>query len=109
MSDSRSNPRTHVAWRGAVQVAPGQITVIKVVNFSGNGAQILCPKMLAEKQSYQLMIEMPGQRDPTMRVQVVCKATVLYSILSGESYRIGVKLSDIPTEHTQLVQAYMSK
>lgn len=109
MSESRSNPRTHVAWRGAVQVAPGQITVVKIVNFSGNGAQILCPKMLAEKQTYQIMLEMPDRRDPTLRVQVVCKAAVLYSILSGESYRIGVKLSDIPPEHAQLVQAYVNK
>ncbi len=109
MSDARSNPRTHVAWRGAVQIAPGQITVIKVVNFSGNGAQILCPKMLAEKQTYQLMLEMPDRRDPTLRVRVVCKATILYSILSGDSYRIGVKVSDIPPEHTQLVQTYMGK
>lgn len=109
MSDPRSNPRTHVAWRGAVQTAPGHITVIKVVNFSGNGAQILSPKMLAEKQTYQMMMEMPDRRDPTLRVQVVFKATVLYSILSGDAYRIGMKLSDAPPEHAQLVQLYLHK
>lgn len=109
MSDLRSNPRTHVAWRGAVQIAPGNIVVVKVVNFSGNGAQFLCAKMLQEKQTYNMMIEMPDRRDPTLRVQVACKGTVLYSILSGSEYRTGIRISDIPPQHNQLMQAYMHK
>jgi hypothetical protein len=108
MNDSRSNPRTHVAWRGAVQISKDKIIGVKVVDFSATGAQIMCSISLEEKKIYQIMIEIPTQRNPTIKIQLVCKAKVIYSILSGSEYRIGLKLSEIPATHHKLIQHHLS-
>lgn len=106
MSDSRTSPRSNVNWRAAVLVAAGQIVPAKVLNFSGNGIQLQCGVALKEKQTYQMMMEVPQQRDASQRVQVVCKATCLYTILSGSEYRAGMKYFDVPPQHDALLSSW---
>mgnify|MGYP000093011366 FL=1 len=106
MSDARSAPRINVAWRGAMQVSPGKIIAIKVVNFSANGVQFLCPHLVPERGNFQMMIEIPDRRDASRRTQVVCKGSVLYCILSGNEYRVGMKIVDIPPQHNDLVNSW---
>lgn len=106
MSDIRNFPRTNVNWRAAIQIAPGQIVGAKVVNFAGGGIQLQCGVMLKEQQTYQMMMEVPQQRDASQRTQVVCQATCLYTILSGSAYRAGLKYFDIPAQHHALLASW---
>jgi hypothetical protein len=106
MSDSRASSRLPVAWRAAIQVAPGRIVPAKVINFSASGIQMQCAVMLREKQSYQMMMEVPSQRDASSRTRVVFTATCVYTILSGGEYRSGMKCSDYPPEHRELLQSW---
>ena len=80
MTDARSAPRINVTWRGAIQIAPGKIIAIKVVNFSANGVQFLCPQIVPERVNFQMMIEIPDRRDASRRTQVVLqrRCLVLY-------------------------------
>ena len=103
MSDSRVAQRTNVTWRGAIQVAPGRIVPARIVNFSASGIQIQCAAVLKEKQTYQMMMEVPSLRDASQRTQVVCKATCVYAILSGSEYRAGMKYFDVPDQHMALL------
>ncbi|MBC3920246.1 hypothetical protein H8L32_22470 [Undibacterium sp. CY18W] len=106
MSESRTNPRSNVTWRGAIQVVPGKIVPAKIVNFSVSGIQMQCSALLKEKQTYQMMMEVPSPRDASQRTQVVCKATCIYSILSGSEYRAGMKYFDVPLEYIDLLSAW---
>ncbi|MBI3283340.1 MAG: hypothetical protein HYZ65_00605 [Burkholderiales bacterium] len=106
MSDLRSYPRANVNWRAAVLVAPGRIVPAKILNFSGNGIQLQCSVALKEKQIYQMMMEVPQQRDASQRTQVVCRADCLYTILSGSEYRAGMKYFDVPYEHEGLLASW---
>lgn len=106
MSDARSAPRINVTWRGAIQVSQGKIIAIKIVNFSSSGVQFLCPQIVAERGTFQMMIEIPDRRDASRRTQVVCKGMALYCILSGSEYRVGMKISDIPPQHNDLVNSW---
>lgn len=106
MSDNRNSPRANVNWRAAILVAPGQIVPAKIVNFNATGIQLQCSVMLKEKQTYQMMMEVPQQRDASQRTQVVCKATCLYTILSGSEYRAGLRYFDIPLQHEALVGSW---
>ena len=108
MTDARSAPRINVTWRGAIQIAPGKIIAVKVVNFSANGVQFLCSQIVPERVSFQMMIEIPDRRDASRRTQVVCKGIALYCILSGVEYRVGMKLADIPPQHADLVNSWAS-
>jgi len=109
MSESRASPRTNVSWRGAIQVQPGNIIAMRILNFSDSGLQVLCSQILRENQTYQIMIEVPDLRDASSRTQVVCKAKCMYSILSGSEYRIGMKYFDIPSQHHDLILAWGGK
>lgn len=106
MSDSRINLRLAVSWRAAVQVVPGRIVPAKIVNFSAAGIQMQVGVMLKEKQDYQMMMEVPSPRDASARTQVVCKATCIYTILSGSEYRAGLKCLHFPPEHAELLASW---
>ncbi|MFZ6687208.1 PilZ domain-containing protein [Undibacterium sp. SXout11W] len=106
MSDSRNSPRLSVAWRAAIQVAVGRIVPAKIINFSASGIQLQTSVMLKEKQVYQMMMEVPSHKDASSRTQVVCKATCLYTILSGNEYRAGMKCSDFPPQHRELLESW---
>lgn len=107
MTDARSIPRINVTWRGAIQISQGKIIAIKVINFSKQGVQFLCSQLVPENMSFQMMIEIPSRNDASRRTQVVCKGSTLYCILSGVDYRVGMKLTDIPPQHTELIDGWL--
>ena len=106
MRESRSLPRLNVNWRGAIMIAPGHIIPLKIVNYSPSGVQVQCNVVLKEQQRYQMMMEVPSKRDASERVQVVGKATCVYTILSGGEYRAGMQQLEIPPEHKALLDAW---
>jgi hypothetical protein len=59
-----------------------------------------------EKQSYQMMMEIPSVKDASARTQVVVKASCVYTILSGDAYRAGLKCTDYPPEHRPLLESW---
>lgn len=103
MSDLRISPRVNVNWRGAIQVLPGEVTPVKIINLSSTGIQVQCSAMLQEKLCYELMMEVPDPRDFARRIQVVCKASCIYTVLSGNEYRAGMKFFDVPTNDRALL------
>lgn len=109
MSDSRSNPRLSVSWRGAVLLAPGKIIPAKIVNFSLGGIQLQCANLLRDGETYQMMMEVPDKRDASKRTQVVCKGKVMYALLSGNEYRAGIKYSGVAPEHHALLESWGGK
>ncbi|GGC86629.1 hypothetical protein GCM10011396_37430 [Undibacterium terreum] len=62
-----------------------------------------CAHRLSDGQVYQMMMEVPEPRDASQRTQVVCKANCNYTILSGDEYRAGMKLTDVPPQHQALL------
>ena len=102
MSDSRNAARANVTWRGAIQVVPGQIVPARIVSFTSASIQMQCSAVLKEKQTYQMM-EVPKPGDASQRTQVVCKATCIYSILSGNEYRAAMKYFEVPAQHAALL------
>jgi hypothetical protein len=109
MSEYRSKPRSNVSWRAAILVSEGNIVAAKIVNFSGGGIQLQCPRLLKDGQTYQMMMEVPDQRDASLRTQVVCKATCLYALLSGDEYRAGMKYFEVPVQHRELLESWGGK
>lgn len=103
MSDSRNTARANVTWRGAIQVLPGQIVPARIINFTSGSIQMQCSAVLKEKQTYQMMMEVPKPGDASQRTQVVCKATCVYSILSGNEYRAALKYFEVPVQHAALL------
>lgn len=109
MNESRTSPRSNVSWRSAILISPGNIVASKILNFSGSGIQVQCAHLLKDGQIYQMMMEVPDQRDASQRTQVICKATCLYSILSGSEYRAGMKYFDVPSQHQALLNSWGGK
>ncbi len=106
MSDNRGAQRGNVAWRGAIQLVLGRIVPAKITNFSAGGIQMLSNSLLKEKQNYLIMMEVPSKRDASQRTQVVCKATCIYSILTGNEYRAGLRYFDVPPQHGALLDEW---
>ncbi|WP_394779418.1 hypothetical protein [Undibacterium sp.] len=109
MNDSRSLPRSNVSWRAAILVSAGNIVPAKVLNIAGMGIQLQCGHRLVDGQVYQMMMEVPGTRDASVRTQVVCKASCNYTILSGSEYRAGMRLTEVPAEHQGLLGSWGGK
>ena len=53
-----------------------------------------------------MMMEVPSHKDASARTQVVCKATCVYTILSGSEYRAGLRIASYPPEHKELLQSW---
>lgn len=106
MLDARSVVRTNVSWRAAILVAPGKIVAAKVINFSHGALKLQCAQLLRDGETYQMMMEVPSQHDASVRTQVICKATCLYSTLSENEYRSGMKYLDVPAQHEALLQSW---
>ncbi len=106
MSESRSAPRTNVSWRAAILVAPGKIVPAKIFNFSASGLKMQCAHPLQDGATYQMMMEVPKQGDASARTQVICKAKCLYSTLSENEYRAGMKYFEVPAQHQALLQSW---
>ncbi|MFZ6745722.1 hypothetical protein ACO0LC_21065 [Undibacterium sp. JH2W] len=103
MNDTRTSARSNVTWRGAIQVIPGKIVPAKIISFTSASIQMQCSTVLKEKQTYQMMMEVPRPGDASQRTQVVCKATCIYSILSGNEYRAAMKYFEVPAQHVALL------
>lgn len=103
---SRSNSLSNVSWRAAIQIAPGNIIPAKVIGFTHTGIQLQCASLLRDGQTYQMMMEVPDQRDASVRTQVTCKATCLYAILSGNEYRAGMKYFEVQPQHQALLNSW---
>lgn len=109
MIELRKSPRTNILWRAAIKLGEGNIVPAKVVNVSASGLLIQCVDRVEIDKEYRMMMEVPridqSSSDP---YQVVCKVAVLHAILSGDSYRIGVKFTEISDLHENLVAAWLS-
>ena len=106
MSEARSAPRINVAWRGAILLAPGKIVPAKVISFSAGALKLQCAHILRDGETYQMMMEVPSKHDASVRTQVICKAKCLYSTLSENEYRAGMKYFEVPAQHEALLQAW---
>ncbi|MES2049804.1 MAG: hypothetical protein V4447_15490 [Pseudomonadota bacterium] len=106
MAEPRSAPRTNVSWRAAILVAPGQIVAAKVINLSVGSLKLQCPHILRDGETYQMMMEVPSKLDASVRTQVICKAKCLYSTLSDNEYRAGMKYFEVPSQHDALMHAW---
>jgi hypothetical protein len=109
MSESRSAPRTNVSWRAAILVAPGKIVPAKVTNFSVDALKLQCAHILRDGETYQMMMEVPNKHDASDRTQVICKAKCLYSTLSENEYRAGMKYFEVPAQHDALLHTWGGK
>jgi hypothetical protein len=106
MPDHRSKFAPNISWRAAIVVSTGNIVAAKILSFSNREIQLQCPSLLKDGQIYQLMMEVPDQRDASLRTQVVCKATCLYAILSGSAYRAGMQYFEVPSQHQALLNSW---
>lgn len=109
MIELRKSPRIQVAWRAGVKLPDGKLLLAKVVNLSAEGVLMLCPEHLELHSSYPMLMEIPGIYDGQDIHKVHCKGTIRHVILSGDSYRTGIQLSEMSGLHNELVQAWLSK
>lgn len=109
MIELRRSPRINVTWRGMIKVAEGNILPIRAINVSATGVLILSPQALTIDREYHCMLEIPqidhGAKYP---YKVPCKVVILHSILSGDSFRIGVRFAQISELHQDLLNAWVS-
>jgi hypothetical protein len=106
MAEARAVPRTNVSWRAAISISAGKIVTAKVINFSIGGLKLQCVQPLRDGEIYQMMMEVPSERDASIRTQVICKAKCLYSTLCDNEYRAGMKYFDVPSQHAALLQSW---
>ena len=109
MIELRKSPRSNVLWRAAIKLGEGNIVPAKVINVSASGLLIQCAHNVAIDKEYRLLMEVPRiDQSSSEPYQVACKISVLHAILSGDSYRIGVKFTEISDLHKNLVAAWLS-
>ncbi len=108
MMELRSAPRINVSWRGALRMPGGRLLLVRVVNVSREGLMIECGENLSQQKTYPVLLEIPAINGSREIYKVQCSARVRHSILSVDSYKIGLQLTDISGLHAELVQAWVS-
>ncbi|MFZ6720708.1 PilZ domain-containing protein [Undibacterium sp. Ji49W] len=109
MIELRKSPRVTVTWRSGIKMPDGRLIFTKVINISAEGVLLQSPENLVPLRSYPMMIEIPGIVQEAELYKVSCKGTVRHAILSGDSYNVGMLLSEMSELHAQLVVAWISK
>lgn len=109
MIELRKSRRINVTWRGLLKLSEGKFASVRVFNVSETGLLILSEQGLMTDRDYQLMVEIP-HIDPLVNnpFKVSCKVAVLHSILSGDAYRVGVRITQIAELHRDLINAWIS-
>lgn len=109
MIELRKSPRINVTWRGIIKVAEGELLSIRAINVSATGVLILSPHPLVIGKEYHCMLEIPNIDFASKQLyKVPCKVAILHSILSGDSFRIGVRFVEIAELHQDLLNAWVS-
>ncbi|MCH8622105.1 PilZ domain-containing protein [Undibacterium sp. TS12] len=109
MIELRRSPRITVTWRAGVKLPDGSLVIAKIINVSAEGVFLQTSANLIPQRAYPMMIEIPGIVQEAEIYKVSCKGTVKHATLSGDSYNVGMQLSDMSELHAQLVIAWVSK
>lgn len=105
----RRNPRITVTWRGFLKLNDGHLIPVRAQNVSESGLMILCPQSLPVNHHYQMMLEIPCiDHSDAPPYKVPCRISVLHSILSEDSFRIGVEFLELSSLHRDLIAAWVS-
>jgi c-di-GMP-binding flagellar brake protein YcgR len=109
MIELRRSPRINVTWRGMLKLPEGKILSIRAINVSASGILILSPQSLMNGEKYHCMLEIP-QIDLASKdlYRVPCKVEILHSILSADSFRVGMRFVEIAELHQDLINAWVS-
>lgn len=109
MIELRRNPRINVTWHGFIKVGENELAPVRVFNVSETGILILSEHALNIDQDYQLMLEIPPIAQEIMPpYKVSCKVLISHSILSGNYFRVGLRILDIAGLHRDLINAWVS-
>ena len=105
----RRSPRINVTWRSGIKLSDGRLVMAKVINISADGLLLHCSENLVAMRVYPMMIEIPRIDKLSEIFNVACKGTIRHSVLSGDTYRVGVQLSEMSSLHAELVDAWINK
>ena len=109
MFELRKTPRINVTWRGLVKMDEDKLVPIRVINVGNSGFLFLCPKALMAEREYQLSLEVPNiDKSASTLYQVNCVVALTHSVLSGEQFRVGVRVVSISSMHRDLINAWVS-
>lgn len=109
MIELRRNPRINVTWHGLIKVGENEFAPVRVFNVSETGILILSEQALSIDKEYQLMLEIPPiAQELTPPYKVSCTVMISHSILSGNYFRVGLRILDIAGLHRDLINAWIS-
>ncbi|MFZ6817364.1 PilZ domain-containing protein [Undibacterium sp. Ji22W] len=109
MIELRRSPRINVTWRGLIKLGEGKVFPIRVFNISETGILIMSEQVLTIDKEYQLMLEIPHiDQESMIPYKVPCKVVVSHAILSGNFFRVGVRILEIADLHRDLINAWVS-
>jgi c-di-GMP-binding flagellar brake protein YcgR len=109
MIELRKNSRANVIWRASIKLDDGEILPAKIVNISSAGLLLHSPIALESHRAYQLIVEMPGiDQSSSVRFQAACTIFTMHIRLSGDTYQVGVKFTEIDNLHQTLFDAWLS-
>ena len=109
MIELRKNSRANVIWRASINLDEGRILSAKIVNISSSGLLLHSAIALEVNRAYQLIVEMPGiDQSSSVRFHAPCTILTTHVRLSGDTYQVGVKITEIDDLHQALFDAWLS-
>ncbi len=108
-SEYRSSERKLVTWRVRVMLPHGQVLDGKTSDASANGLGILMPVCMKDGTQVQLAVQVPLHNAPGKFQVVTGKARVIFHVLRGNEYQIGIEWLQIESAQKQTIIHHLEK
>ncbi len=103
VSDNRSGDRRSVTWRAKVLLSQGQMIDVRVTDVSSNGLGLVTPSPVPQEGLIQLAVQVPSQGSPGKFQVVTGKARVVFQVLRGNGYQLGIEWSQLDPAMGQII------
>ena len=107
--ENRQLPRTNVVWRAAYLIDAGKYAQLKIINVSEGGVAAISENRFKMDQQLQMVLEIPHPDGGGKWIHAPAKGVIVHTILSGDAYKIGVKFTEIDTNHKGLIKTWVAK
>ena len=106
-AEMRATVRKAVALRVRVLLDGGVVLDGRTHDISVGGAGVLLPRSLTVKSTVQVAVQLPIPREPGEFNVMTASGKVVFQVLRGDSYQVGLQWVNLDRKTQELLQAFV--
>jgi c-di-GMP-binding flagellar brake protein YcgR len=106
--DHRGSERINVSWRAKLLLPKGEVIATRTFDISATGVGVWSEQPLMLKSTLQVALQVPTPNDLSTLEVVTGHALVVFQILRGHEYRVGLQWQALSAQTQKVLSAWTS-